>query len=142
MTARPAMRPARRITVYCPVAPETLVAVARGDFSLLEQDAGIAPILELIEESGELGNFGRYRGVCEVGVGLEAFTPQAGAVPTVGFAGERSQSPTLTVTTYVLDDVAPARFDALVAAIADRHPWEIPVIEVVGVRLYRPASGT
>jgi hypothetical protein len=136
MRAGQSLLPARRITVYCPVAPETLTAVARGDFTLLAQDAGISPILELIEQSEEFGNFGRYRGVCEIGFGLEAFTPQATAVPTIGRAGERSQSPTLAVTTFVLDGVTEDRLGALVEAIAERHPWEIPVIEVFAVGLY------
>lgn len=112
------------------------MAVARGDFSGLAQDAGVSPILELIEQSTDLGNFGRYRGVCELGIGLEAFTPQAGAVPTIGRAGVRSLSPTLTVTTFVLDGVPESRLAALIKAIADRHPWEIPVIEVSPVGLY------
>jgi len=136
MKQGPSLIFARRITVYCPVAPETLTSVARGDFSSLERDAGISPILELIEQSVEFGNFGRYRGVCEIGLGLEAFTPQATAVPTIGRAGERSLSPTLSVTTFVLDGVTDLRMGELVEAIAERHPWEIPVIEVFPVGLY------
>lgn len=136
MTQGSSLISARRITVYCPVAPETLNSVARGDYSCLARDAGISPILELIEQSAEFGNFGRYRGVCEIGVGLEAFTPQATAVPTIGRAGERSLSPTLAVTTFVLDGVTEARLGELVESIAERHPWEIPVIEVFPVGLY------
>jgi hypothetical protein len=40
------------------------------------------------------------------------------------------------VTTFVLDGVTEDRLGALVEAIAERHPWEIPVIEVFAVGLY------
>ena len=80
----PTLRAVRRITVHCPIRPETLGAVATGSVAALAADPGIAPLLELIESSSEFGDFGHYKGVCEIGLGIEAFTPQAGAKPTVG----------------------------------------------------------
>jgi hypothetical protein len=131
----PTLRSVRRITVHCPIRPETLAAVATGAVDALAADPGIAPLLALIESSTEFGDFGHYKGVCEIGLGLEAFTPQAGASPTLGTAGRRSMSPTATLTTYVATEIDGARLAALVGVLAARHPWEIPVIEVADVRL-------
>jgi hypothetical protein len=131
----PTLRAVRRITVHCPIRPETLRAVAGGAVDALARDPGIAPLLALIESSAEFGDFGHYKGVCEIGLGLEAFTPQAGARPTVGTEGLRSVSPTATLTTYVSTDIDGARLAALVDVLAARHPWEVPVIEIADVRL-------
>jgi len=131
----PTLRAVRRITVHCPIRPETLGAVATGSVAALAADPGIAPLLELIESSSEFGDFGHYKGVCEIGLGIEAFTPQAGAKPTVGAAGRRSMSPTATLTTYVSMEIDGARLAALVDVLAARHPWEVPVIEVADIRL-------
>ena len=131
----PTLRAVRRITVHCPIRPETLRAVAGGAVDALAEDPGIAPLLALIESSSEFGDFGHYKGVCEIGLGLEAFTPQPGARPTSGVAGQRSVSPTATITTYVAMEIDGARLAALVEVLAARHPWEVPVIEVADVRL-------
>lgn len=132
----PTLRAVRRITIHCPIRPETLRAVAGGAAAALAADDGIAPILSLIESSTEFGNFGQYRGVCEIGLGLEAFTPQSDARPTLGAAGERSVSVTATVKTYVDASCDGDRLATLLAAIAARHPWEVPVIEVDDVHLF------
>lgn len=132
---RPNLRPVRRITVHCPIRPETLGTVAGGDVEALARDPGIAPLLDFIESSAEFGDFGRYKGVCEISLGLEAFTPQPGANPTLGTAGARSVSPTATLTSYLAAAVNEERLAELVGALAARHPWEIPVIEVADVRL-------
>jgi hypothetical protein len=120
----------RRITVRCPVAAETFAALVRGEFSALEVDAHAAKVLGVIRGDNPLGDFGLYRGVFEVGLGIEGFTPTERAVPTAGQAGANALSPTVRITTYV-DPRAPARevqaaLDLLVAA----HPWEVPVIEM------------
>jgi hypothetical protein len=139
----PTLRAVRRITVHCPIRPETLGAVAAGSVDALAADPGIAPLLALIESSTEFGDFGHYKGVCEIGLGLEAFTPQAGSNPALGAAGRRSMSPTATLTTYVSIDIDGARLAALVGVLAARHPWEVPVIEVADVRLAdRPAQAS
>ena len=132
----PSLRPVRRITIHCPIRPETLRAVAGGSATALAADEGIAPILAMIEASKELGDFGQYLGVCEIGLGLEAFTPQAGAQPTLGAAGQRSVSVTATVNTYVAASCDAGRLTALLSELALRHPWEVPVIEVDDVHLF------
>ncbi len=134
----PTLRPVRRITIHCPIHPQTLRAVADGALDALVADAGIAPILTLIESSGELGDFGHYRGVCEIGLGLEAFTPQAGARPVVGTVGERALSATATIKTYVAANCSGMRLAQLLGELAACHPWETPVMEVDEVRLYAP----
>jgi hypothetical protein len=137
---RPTLRRVRRVTIHCPIRPETLGAVAGGDVAALARDPGIAPLLEMIEASAEFGDFGRYKGVCEIGLGLEAFTPQAGANPTLGAAGARAVSPTATLTTYLAASLDEERLATLIGTLATRHPWEIPVIEVADVRLAVPSA--
>ena len=130
----------RRIVVYCPINAETLAAVARGDVSALARDGAAGRILSYIEGCPDLGAFGSYRGVCEVSIGIEAFTPATGATPTSGRVGERSHSPTAAITTYAHESVADERLDTLLADLTALHPWEIPVIEVAMVTLRKPMA--
>ena len=126
----------QRVCVHCPISATTFAGLARGDFDAAQRDPASARLLKIIEGSSELGNFGTYRGVCELGLGYEAFTPAAGARPVFGSEGKRSATPTLTITTFVPGDVPEARLEALVADLAAAHPWEIPVIEVATVRRF------
>lgn len=137
MTDRPAYTNARRISVYCPVLPGTISALARGELSALARDPVGGRILAHIERCPDLGDFGTYRGVCEVAIGLEAFTSDAQARPTMGSAGERSHSATAVITTYVADSISDDRLDALLQELCALHPWEVPVIEVAAVTLVR-----
>ena len=135
MANRPAFSPARRITVFCPVSKDTLVALTRGELAALAADPVGGRILGFIERCPELGDFGAYRGVCEVAIGIEAFTPAAHARPTLGAAGERSHSATAVITTYARDSITDERLDALLRDLCALHPWEVPVIEVAAVTL-------
>ncbi len=134
---RPRLVDALRITVHCPVAPATLAALARGEAHALAADPVAARLLGFIEQCPELGDFGAYRGVCEVALGVECFTPTATARPTLGTPGERAHSATVLITTYASAAIAPPRLEALLAALCERHPWEVPVIELTAVRLAR-----
>lgn len=127
---------ARRVTIFCPIEANTLTALVSGDLNALARDAYAGRILAKIEHSNELGNFGPYRGVCELAIGVEAFTPLFGAQPTVGQTGQRTLSPTITITTYVATSLSPTRLNELLDAIAAVHPWEVPVIDVADVRLF------
>lgn len=131
-----------RVTVFCPITRETLAAAAGGDVAALERDPSTAPILGHLAGSRHFGNFGRYAGVCEASLGVELFTPTAAAAPTLGRAGERTQSATVAIRSYLAADVPAAELDSLVGELADLHPWEVPVIEVARVRLFRRAAGT
>lgn len=124
----------QRVTVYCPISAATFAALVRGEFEAAQRDPASAPLLKIIENSSELGNFGTYKGVCELGLGYEAFTPAAGARPVLGADGRRSATPMITITTFVPGDVPDARLNALVSELAAAHPWEVPVIEVATVR--------
>jgi hypothetical protein len=137
MNDRPERVRARRVTVYCPVAPETLSALARGDPAALTRDPVGGRILGYIERCPEFGDFGSYTGVCEVAIGLEAFTPGLRARPTLGAAGERSHSATAAITTYASDAIAEDRLETLLQGLCALHPWEVPVIEVSSVTLVR-----
>jgi hypothetical protein len=122
--------------VYCPVQRATLAAIAGGDLDALDRDPHAGPILAIIERSADLGNFGRYRGVFELGIGVEGFTPQPGALPALGRNGVRTLSCTAAIATFVPMAVSPARLAELLDALAAAHPWEIPVIEVADVHLF------
>lgn len=141
MSDRCDYRTVTRISVYCPVEPSTLAALARGELAALAADPVGGAILRFIETCPDLGQFGEYRGVCEVSIGLEAFTPGGGARPTLGAAGERSHSATAVITTYARDGLPPAELDAILAELCARHPWEVPVIELAPVTLVRRAAG-
>ena len=135
MTDNTPFRPVRRIRVYCPIGSATVVAIAAGDAQALGADLAARPLLDFIEACPECGDFGFYRGVAEVSIGVEAFTPSAGAMPTAGTVGERSYSATAAITTYVSADLARGRLAEIVDGLAARHPWEVPVIEVTVAEL-------
>ncbi len=126
----------RRVCVHCPISASTFAELVRGDFDAALRDPASARLLKIIEDSYELGNFGTYRGVCELALGYEAFTPAAGARPVLGSEGKRSATPMLTITTFVPGDVPEVRLAALVADLAAAHPWELPVIEIATVQRF------
>jgi hypothetical protein len=128
------LSPVQRISIYCPISRSTFAALVRGEFNAAQRDPASAPLLKIIENSSDLGNFGTYKGVCELALGFETFTPTAGARPVLGADGTRSVTPMITITTFVPADVPEARLTALVAELAAAHPWEVPVIEVATVR--------
>ena len=135
MSPAPHLRPVRRIRVYCPIGPSTVVAIASGGAQALGLDPAARPLLDFIEACPECGDFGFYRGVAEVSIGVEAFTPAEGATPTAGTVGERSYSATAAITTYVDADLPSGRLSEIIDGLAARHPWEVPVIEVTVAEL-------
>ena len=126
---------ARRITVYCPVSRDGWLALLAGDATRLETEPGIAPLFDVLRSHPEFGSLGPYRSVYEVTGGHESFTPGAGARPTLGRPGEVSTTVSVAVTTYVSGAHSEARLAELVRALAQAHPWELPVIEVTDVRV-------
>jgi hypothetical protein len=46
----------------------------------------------------------------------------------------------VVITTYVSRSVTDRRVAELMAALAESHPWELPVIEVCEVRVLTPAT--
>lgn len=103
-----------------------------GDDGALERDPAASAILAVIRDDNPLGDFGLYKGVCEIAPGWESFLPGADASPTLGTSGARSLSPTAILTTYADADadLAPA-----LAALMAAHRWEVPVIELSDVEL-------
>lgn len=134
-----ALRAARPLRIFCPVSAETLAAAAAGDPGAIEREAHVAAILALIRSDAALGNFGRYRGVCEIGFGAESFVPGPGSAPTLGAPGEAALSPTITLATWIDAGLPGHEVERLVTAIAALHPWEVPVIELgAPVSLFSP----
>lgn len=120
------------LRIHCPVSPATFAALSAGRGDALEADTFAAPVLAAIRAAG-LGNFGRYTGVVEAALGIEIFTPGAGAQPTLGQAGVTSHSPTVILTTWA--EAGSATLDFALTAIKAAHPWEVPVIEMSETRL-------
>ncbi len=115
------------VRVHCPVPANVLARLQAGEAAALADDALLSAVVGVIRGSDVLGAIGPYRGVFELGFGLESFVPQADAVPTTGRAGEPAVVPTVVVKSYAAEG---ADIAAELAAIVAAHPWEVPVIEV------------
>lgn len=115
------------VRVHCPVSGNVLARLQVGETAALGDDPVLVGVVGVIRGSDVLGAIGPYRGVFELGFGLESFVPGVEAVPTTGRAGEAAVVPTVVVKTYAAMGMD---IDAELAAIAAVHPWEIPVIEV------------
>ena len=115
------------VRVHCPILANVLARLQAGETAALGDDAVLSAVVAVIRGSDVLGAIGAYRGVFELGFGLESFVPGPDAAPTTGRAGEAAVVPTVVVKTYA---VAGADIDAELAAIVAVHPWEIPVIEI------------
>ena len=120
------------VRVHCPVSANVLARLQAREAAALTDDAVLRAVVEVIRGSDVLGAVGPYRGVFELGFGLESFVPQAEAVPTTGRAGEAAMVSTVVVKSYAAEGADIARE---LAAIVAAHPWEVPVIEVGMVAL-------
>ena len=120
------------VRVHCPVTGNVLARLQAGEAAALGDDPVLAGVVGVIRGSDVLGAIGPYRGVFELGFGLESFVPGAEALPTTGRAGEAAVVPMVVVKTYAAMGM---NIDAELAAIAAVHPWEVPVIEIAMVEL-------
>ena len=118
--------------MHCPVSSNVLALLQAGEAAALGDDPVLAGVVDVIRGSDVLGAIGPYRGVFELGFGLESFVPGAEAVPTTGRAGEAAVVPMVVVKTYA---AMGADIEAALAAIVAVHPWEVPVIEVGTVEM-------
>lgn len=128
-------RAARAVRIYCPVEQETFRALIGGNSAVLEMDPNASRMLAIIRSSDVLGDFGHYKGVVEISLGLESFTPSVDARPTLGEAGATSVSPTVILTTFVDDGVSEAALSSALQEVIRAHPWEVPVIEIMPTQL-------
>ena len=113
----------------------TLQALVAGAEDALERDPAVARMLAIIRAPNALGDFGRYRGVIEIGLGLESFIAAARSQPTLGTRGTPTWSPTITLTTYVDEALPDEELQDVLRELMAAHPWETPVIEVRASRL-------
>lgn len=120
------------VRVHCPVTGNVLARLQAGEAAALGDDPVLAGVVGVIRGSDVLGAIGPYRGVFELGFGLESFVPGAEALPTTGRAGEAAVVPMVVVKTYA---AMGADIEAALAAIVAVHPWEVPVIEVGTVEM-------
>lgn len=123
-------RKVRAIKVYWPVSHSTLARVSAGDLGALRSDDSFGAFIDVLESSSCVGDFGVYRDVYEVGLGAEGFTTRSGATPALGAIGERTLSPTLTVTVHVDHSVPEDEISQVLGQILAAHPWEVPVLEL------------
>jgi hypothetical protein len=130
--AEPAIRrrSVRAIKVYWPVPRQTLAALAAGEVEVLHRDESLTELFRALQASPEVGDFGLYTDVFEVGIGAEGFTAVPGSTPAFGAVGARSLSPTLTFTTYVDASAADDEVSRVLSHIVAAHPWEVPVVEL------------
>lgn len=133
-TATLRTRRVRVLTIHLPVSAATLRRLAAGEAEALDAEPAVSAVLAIIGQAGPLGDFGAYRGVVELGLGWELFTPASGARPTLGIAETENRSPTVILRVHVRDD-APGEADAAIASILAAHPWEVPVIEMATTEL-------
>ena len=117
----------RVVRVHCPVSGNVLARLQAGEAAALADDPVLSAVVAVMRGSEVLGAIGPYRGVFELGFGLESFVPGADAVPASGRVGEAAVVPTVVVKTYAAEGADIARE---LAAIVAAHPWEVPVIEV------------
>ncbi|KQM22475.1 hypothetical protein ASE73_14070 [Sphingomonas sp. Leaf24] len=122
------------VRVHCPVSANVLARLQAGEAAALADGPVLSGVVGVIRASDVLGAIGPYRGVFELGFGLESFVPGKDALPTTGRAGEAEVVPTVVVKTYAAEG---ADIAAALAAIVAVHPWEVPVIEVGAVELVR-----
>lgn len=115
------------VRVHCPVWGNVLARLQAGEAAALADDPVLSAVVAVIRGSEVLGAIGPYRGVFELGFGLESFVPGADAVPASGRVGEAAVVPTVVAKTYAAEGADIARE---LAAIVAAHPWEVPVIEV------------
>ncbi len=121
------------VRVHCPVSTVGLAPLQAGDGAAIADEPALAAIVALVRGSDVLGAIGMYRGVVELGFGVESFVPGEGAVPATGRVGQPEVVPCVTVKSYA---AAEADLGPVLAAIAEAHPWEVPVIEVGEVELF------
>ena len=128
-------RDATLVRIHVPVAAETLAAMLAGDGAVAERDPVLAAVLAVIRDDNPLGDFGLYKGVFELSPGWESFQPGADAKPTLGAAGQMTLSPTAVVAVHAPCSPDDPAFAAALDRIVEIHPWEVPVIEIVPVRM-------
>ncbi len=123
----------RVVRVHCPVSAVGLARLQAGDGAAIADEPALAAIVALVRGSDVLGAIGGYRGVFELGFGLESFVPGVGTTPVTGRIGQAEVVPGVVVKSYAAigTDLGP-----VLAAIAEAHPWEVPVIEVGEVELF------
>jgi hypothetical protein len=85
--------------------------------------AALDAVLGVIRANAVAGRLGAYEDVVELSLGREHYR--------AGGGGTLARGTTTVVTTY-LQGVGLAEVEALSDACAAAHPWEHPVIEIVG----------
>lgn len=123
-------RAVKALKIYCPIDEEAMKLVVTGKVSSIDGDNSLSRILNIIKADNPLGDFGSYKSVVELAPGLEIFSPQPDAQPTLGEYGTATVSPTAILTVYIPADAPHADVTHTIDLILREHPWEVPVIEI------------
>ncbi len=91
----------------------------------------LSEMLDLIAQSDEIGRLGSYDNVYELSMGEEWYTPLHSAKPTKGREGVESGGKVIVITTYAVH-VNFHEIENFIDKVANKHPWEHPVIECLG----------
>jgi len=125
-----ALRAVKALKVYCPIDRQIMTQLMQGELPSDTGSGALAAIMGLVRADNPLGDFGIYKAVLELTIGLESFMPGPDAQPTLGEAGAATVSPTAILTIYIPADTPEDSVNRAIDAILAAHPWQVPVIEL------------
>ena len=106
---------------------------------IVEMCPSLSKIIYHVQNNDPIGRVGNYGGVYEIGMGLEGYVPLDFSHPTLGQKGASEETFSISLSTYASNDISEAIVSDFVEGLADIHPWEHPVIEIVKIHLWVPS---
>lgn len=107
------------IEVYTPITKESFLEVVEGNIDVIFSDNYAKDILSLLKNNKLNGNFGNYKEVLEISLGIESYTPSE-------FSGVHN----IKITAFLDKDADREEIYNLVKEIIAIHPWEHPVMSI------------
>jgi hypothetical protein len=125
------LRQCSLIQIFFPLEAVADVEWPISEARLVEATPSLGRVLQLLRSSAPIGQIGHYTGVFEISVGLEGFTPTKGANPTLGDIQNRTDTPSVCLTTYAItENTSLSQIEAFIGAVVKLHSWEHPIIEL------------
>ena len=132
------LQPFRLIRTYLPVQGGNLPEALKSEDGLRAISPAFGPVLELLRRSDPVGRVGDYAAVWGAHPAPGGYIPLPGAHPAQGQVGAPDGGLAIAFVTYASDEVAEEAGEAFIEALAEIHPFEHPVIEVVPIELWMP----
>ncbi|MEE9339455.1 MAG: hypothetical protein V3U87_15380 [Methylococcaceae bacterium] len=126
------------IRTYVPADLTTATKWPMSEKLIVEMCPSLSDIICLLRKRDPVGRVGKYIGVYEIGFGLEGFVPVRFSHPTLGQGNQSEETPSISFTTYVSDQVSDDHIGEFIEILASYHPWEHPVIEITPIQLWMP----